>query len=89
MLVYSQFPLEARSLHFTPIWVKTRPLVPSGCLLPPAADMPSHGLGAAMCQLLTRAPQQTASLFDHLVGAGEQRRRHVEAERLGGLEIDD
>jgi hypothetical protein len=29
----------------------------------------------------------TAS-FDHRVGKSEQRRRHAEAERLGGLEID-
>ena len=27
--------------------------------------------------------------FDHLVGAGEQRGRNVEAERLGRLQIDD
>ena len=27
--------------------------------------------------------------FDHLVGAGEQAIRHVEAERLGGFQIDD
>src|SRR5262245_20040206 len=26
--------------------------------------------------------------FDHLVGAGEQRRRHLKAERLGGPNID-
>jgi hypothetical protein len=28
-------------------------------------------------------------LFDHLVGAGEERWRHNEAERSGGLEVDD
>jgi hypothetical protein len=29
-----------------------------------------------------------AASFDHLVGASEQRRGHVEAKRLGGLKID-
>ena len=38
--------------------------------------------------LATIAPQQIASLFDHLIGTSKQRWRHGEAECLGGLEID-
>ena len=30
---------------------------------------------------------QSAS-FDHLVGAGEQRRKHFDAKRFGGLQVD-
>ena len=30
-----------------------------------------------------------AALIDHLVGGGEQRRRNIKVERLGGLQIDN
>jgi len=40
------------------------------------------------CQQETHAPQQTTALFDHLVGALQQRCRHFDAKRLWGLQID-
>jgi len=33
--------------------------------------------------------RQIEPLFDHLIGAADKRQRHVEAERLGGFEVDD
>jgi hypothetical protein len=37
---------------------------------------------------LDRTSLRLAHSFDHLVGAREQRRRHLHAQRLGGLKID-
>ena len=39
--------------------------------------------------LATDAPQLFGSLFDHLVGAGNDLRWHREAKCLGGFEVDD
>src|SRR5262249_28662397 len=37
----------------------------------------------------TYALQQNTSLFDHLIGASDERRRDVKVQSFGGLEVDD
>jgi hypothetical protein len=44
---------------------------------------------SASCQSRPSALQQTVSYFDHLVGARQQLIRHIQAERLRGLKVDD
>jgi hypothetical protein len=57
----------------------------SGWILPP---LMIRAFGAH-CQEATYARQQTAPLFDHLVGAAYEGQWNGETERLRGLEIDD
>jgi hypothetical protein len=44
---------------------------------------------SAKCREETHAPQLLPALFDHLVGAQQERFRYREAKRLGGFEIHD
>ena len=43
----------------------------------PIADIHDCGWNVRYVPLVTNAPQQIASLFDHLVGAGENRERQM------------
>src|SRR5271166_4304724 len=49
-------------------------------------NRPITTLCVAANKLITRSPR---CLFDHLVGATEQRKRNGEAERLGSPQVDD
>ena len=69
--------------------VGTGHLLPFRCAL--ARSSPARTRSRIMTLELGKdphAPQQTASLFDHLVGAGEKRWRDVKSECLRGFDVD-
>jgi hypothetical protein len=57
--------------------------------IPPKADIP-RGCPNVRLGPKTDKVQRSKirALFDHLISAGDQRLRHVEAQRLCGLEVD-
>ena len=56
--------------------------------LPPKADMDQQGCDVRFVPKADIAPAARLTLFDHLIGASEQRWRHGETEHPGRLGVD-
>ena|SRR6478736_524492 len=78
---------DGRSGTFTSFWAEApRP----GTSALPKASKSLHRSEMTRCaKRRLMQCRNFAALLDHLVGAGEQRRRHCDAERCRGLEIND
>ena len=70
--------------------VRSAPEKSAGGAATTSASRSQADIGAALAHV-SKGPfpdSCTAVLFDHLVGAGKQRWRHSEAERVGGLQVN-
>jgi hypothetical protein len=76
ILIQAQFPRWVKSVVLTVC--QPLPVYPDQRT---STDLPGW---SGSCQ-----EETLARLFDQLVGAREQRRRHFDAERLGGRQIDN
>ena len=57
--------------------------------LPPKADIAADEINVRFVPLATKMQCSKSGLFDHVVGATKQRKRYIEAEALGGFQIND
>ena len=75
----------------SPVKVRSRHCAASDqCpLYPRERTLEFNRVMSALCQKRTFCAAAELALFDHFVGAGEQRWRHPEAERLRSDQVDD
>jgi len=57
--------------------------------LPPKSDITQRDKNVRFVPKADSCTAAIQTLLDHLIGTGEERLGHVEAERFGGLQVDD
>ena len=79
----TNFAMQSRLAH-----VRSGSLADMATLIGDVRYTPKSGHGSERVDVRFVPIADITPLFNHLVGTGEQRRRHGEAERLGGPEVD-
>jgi hypothetical protein len=68
---------------------RAKPYAHARPLCPESGQVIASQRNDAMCHKRPNAAQQNPCLFDHLVGDGEQRGRHLYSDRASSCEVDD